>query len=87
MPLHPTLFDSTPTLRLQFNGHTDDVGDDKSNLILSENRAKTVYNYLLNQKIAPERLRYKGFGESFPIAENTSAEGRAKNRRTEFEIW
>jgi outer membrane protein OmpA-like peptidoglycan-associated protein/Tol biopolymer transport system component len=81
------LMKETPTLRLQFNGHTDDVGDEKSNLILSENRAKTVYDYLLSQGIAHERLRYKGFGESLPIADNVTFEGKAKNRRTEFEIY
>jgi outer membrane protein OmpA-like peptidoglycan-associated protein/Tol biopolymer transport system component len=81
------LMNETPSLRIQFNGHTDDVGDEKSNLILSENRAKTVYNYLLSKNIAPERLRYKGFGESQPIADNATSEGKAKNRRTEFELW
>jgi outer membrane protein OmpA-like peptidoglycan-associated protein/tetratricopeptide (TPR) repeat protein len=81
------LMNETPSLRLQFNGHTDDVGDERSNLTLSENRAKTVYNYLLSKNIAPDRLRYKGFGESLPIADNATFEGKARNRRTEFEVW
>ncbi len=76
-----------PHLRIQINGHTDDVGDDASNQTLSERRAKAVYDYLVQQGIGPERLRYRGFGESKPIQPNTTPEGRAQNRRTEFELW
>jgi outer membrane protein OmpA-like peptidoglycan-associated protein len=76
-----------PTLHIQINGHTDKVGNTLSNQILSEERAKAVLDYLVGQAIDPVRLQYKGYGESKPIETNDTAEGRAKNRRTEFEIW
>lgn len=75
-----------PTLQIGIEGHTDNVGSDEFNLILSENRAKAVYNYLVNNGIDANRLQYKGFGESNPIATNETEEGRAMNRRTEFVI-
>ncbi len=75
-----------PTLQISIEGHTDNVGSDEFNLILSENRAKAVYNYLVNNGIDANRLQYKGFGESNPIATNETEEGRAMNRRTEFVI-
>jgi outer membrane protein OmpA-like peptidoglycan-associated protein len=74
-------------LRIQLNGHTDNVGSDASNLNLSEARAKAVYDYLIQKGIKPDRLKYKGFGKSKPVAPNDTDEGRAKNRRTEFESW
>ncbi len=75
-------------LRIQINGHTDNVGTDTANQTLSEARAKAVYNYLINKGIAQDRLRYKGFGESKPLSSTPdSTEGRAQNRRTEFEVW
>ena len=73
-------------VRVAIYGHTDNVGDDQENLILSENRAKAVYQYLILEEIDPSRLEYKGFGESSPISNNDSEEGRLKNRRTEFVI-
>lgn len=81
------LLNENPRLRIQINGHTDDVGDEASNQALSERRAKAVYDYLVSKGIAPERLRYRGFGESKPIQPNDTPEGRAQNRRTEFEVW
>ncbi len=81
------LLNENPTLRIQIGGHTDYVGDGRSNMILSENRAKSVFNYLAQKGIAAERLRYKGFGESQPVATNETEEGRAQNRRTEFVVW
>lgn len=74
------------TVRVAIHGHTDNVGDDQENLILSENRAKAVYQYLILEDIDPSRLEYKGFGETSPIAVNDTEEGRLKNRRTEFVI-
>jgi outer membrane protein OmpA-like peptidoglycan-associated protein len=62
------------------------VGDDKSNQLLSENRAKSVYEYLTTNGIVAERLTYKGFGETVPIATNDTEAGRAENRRTEFMV-
>jgi len=73
-----------PTLTIAIHGHTDDVGDDSKNLILSENRAKTAVNYLIDQGIDGNRLSAKGFGESKPKVPNTNALNRSKNRRTEF---
>ncbi|HOJ24726.1 MAG TPA: OmpA family protein [Bacteroidales bacterium] len=75
-----------PTMTISIEGHTDNVGSDEFNLILSENRAKAVYNYLVNNGIDANRLQYKGFGKTNPIATNETEEGRAMNRRTEFVI-
>lgn len=73
-------------IRVEVGGHTDNVGDDNSNLRLSEQRAKTVYDYLTQHGVAASRLTYKGYGESNPIASNDTEEGRAANRRTTFTI-
>lgn len=75
-----------PTLHIEISGHTDDIGNDASNNTLSENRARSVYQYLISNKIAADRLVYKGYGKTQPIAPNTTDEGRQKNRRTEFKI-
>jgi outer membrane protein OmpA-like peptidoglycan-associated protein len=75
-----------PNLRIQINGHTDDVGSEEDNQQLSEGRAKAVYEYLMNKGIATSRLKYKGFGESLPIASNDTDAGRQQNRRTEFVV-
>jgi OOP family OmpA-OmpF porin len=72
--------------KIEIGGHTDNVGKVDANMLLSTNRANTVRAYLLTQGIAPERVTSKGYGMSMPIAENTSAEGRALNRRTEVKI-
>jgi outer membrane protein OmpA-like peptidoglycan-associated protein/tetratricopeptide (TPR) repeat protein len=76
-----------PTVKVEIQGHTDNIGRDEDNLLLSENRAKSVYDYVVSQGIPANRLRYKGYGESNPIADNNTAEGRAKNRRTVFLIY
>jgi len=75
-----------PELKVSIHGHTDDVGNADYNLKLSENRAKSVYTYLIENNIQADRLSYKGFGETQPKASNKTPEGRAKNRRTEFVI-
>jgi OOP family OmpA-OmpF porin len=67
-------------------GHTDSTGSDAYNQTLSENRARTVMNYLISQGVPAARLRSQGFGETMPVADNTTAEGRAKNRRVEIKI-
>ena len=74
------------TLKIELGGHTDNVGSKSSNQILSENRAKAVYSYLIEQGIAVERLTAKGYGDIKPISDNNSEKGRAENRRTEFKI-
>lgn len=75
-----------PTVKVAIHGHTDNIGDPAENMLLSENRAKAVYNYLLIEDIEASRLSFKGFGETKPLANNSSEEGRARNRRTEFVI-
>ena len=74
------------TTTIEIGGHTDNVGDKKSNQILSENRAKAVYDYLIANEIAKERLTFKGFGDTMPIDDNKTETGKANNRRTEFMI-
>ena len=74
------------SVSIEISGHTDNVGDKKSNQILSENRAKSVLDFLIANEIPKERLSYKGFGDTMPIDDNTTEKGRANNRRTEFMI-
>ena len=74
------------TLRIELGGHTDDVGDKKKNLLLSQNRAKAVLDYLVANGIARERLSSRGYGDTRPVAANDSPEHRQVNRRTEFRI-
>lgn len=71
-----------PNLRLEVGGHTDAVGSDEDNLLLSERRAKAVYDYLILRGVNADRLTYRGYGESRPVATNDTPEGRAANRRT-----
>ena len=80
------LLEEHPTLNIQINGHTDNVGSDADNLKLSNDRAKAVQDYLIQNGIAANRLRYKGYGEDQPIDTNDTEDGRRNNRRTEFVI-
>ena len=75
-----------PTYHIRIEGHTDDIGDDADNLILSQNRAAGVKDYLIQSGIDSSRLSSQGFGESQPKYNNTNSENRKRNRRTEFEI-
>jgi uncharacterized protein YegL len=75
-----------PKLNFEIRGHTDDVGDEKSNQSLSQKRAEAVKNELIKKGIDKSRLTAKGFGESVPIADNKTKEGKFRNRRTEFVI-
>lgn len=75
-----------PDYKLDIEGHTDDIGDEQANLLLSVNRAQTCYDYLLTRRIPKERMRFTGFGERLPIANNNTAEGREQNRRVEFRL-
>lgn len=77
---------ANPNKEIAIHGHTDNVGSDADNLILSQERAMAVYDYLISVEVEPERLRYQGFGSSQPTADNSSKEGRAQNRRVEFVI-
>ncbi len=78
--------DANPNLHVDINGHTDNVGDHQSNVTLSDNRARTVYDYLVGKGISKSRLAFKGFGETKPVSSNDSEKGRAKNRRTVFVV-
>ena len=80
------LLNDNPTVRVQIAGHTDNVGKPSENLSLSNNRAKAVVTYLISKGIQPQRLSAKGFGETKPVADNKTEEGRAKNRRTEMTV-
>lgn len=73
-------------LRIELSGHTDSDGNKKANQVLSQNRAKAVYNYCVNAGIPAERMTYKGYGDSRPKVPNTTPENKAKNRRTEMKI-
>jgi outer membrane protein OmpA-like peptidoglycan-associated protein/tetratricopeptide (TPR) repeat protein len=75
-----------PTITIEISGHTDDVGNDQLNQVLSENRAKSVYQYLVQNGINPQRLVYKGYGKTQPLLPNNTNEHRSINRRTEFKI-
>lgn len=77
---HPEL------VKIRVEGHTDTVGDAKSNLALSKRRAIAVRQYLVERGVDPDRLIAEGYGGDNPIAENTTDAGRAKNRRVAFTI-
>ena len=80
------LMNENPGLKIEIDGHTDNVGNEAANLKLSTDRAKAVAEYLVGRGIDIKRLTWKGFGESRPIGDNTTPEGRSKNRRTEFRV-
>jgi len=71
---------------IEIAGHTDNVGDDAANQRLSEDRAKSVKSYLVSKGVSPEQIKAVGYGETVPIADNATEEGRSKNRRTEVKI-
>lgn len=75
-----------PTVSIEISGYTDNVGNDVMNQTLSQNRAKSVYQYLINHGAKAAKLQYKGYGKQSPVAPNTTEDNRAKNRRTEFKI-
>ncbi len=75
-----------PNLKIEISGHTDNIGSAAYNKTLSENRAKSVVDYLVKNGISSDRLTYKGYGFDQPLASNDSEEGRQKNRRTEFKV-
>jgi len=81
-----TVMADNPGLRVRFDGHTDDRGDERYNLDLSERRAQAVGRYLRDHDIAGERLEYRGFGARRPIAPNETPDGRRSNRRVELSV-
>ena len=80
------LLQDQPTLRIRIGGHTDDVGTETDNQRLSEARARAVRDYLVDAGVAPERLEYRGYGESRPLQPGNSEAARALNRRTTVEV-
>ncbi|MDA9817193.1 PorP/SprF family type IX secretion system membrane protein [bacterium] len=75
-----------PDWKLKLSGHTDNIGDNDANMILSKKRAESVKRFLASQGIDKSRLQTEFFGESEPISDNATASGRQKNRRVEFKI-
>lgn len=75
-----------PNLRIELQGHTDSVGNDAYNLQLSERRAQSVRDFLIAEGVDPQQLTSRGYGESQPVADNQTAEGRAKNRRVVMSV-
>ncbi|MEM6731251.1 MAG: OmpA family protein, partial [Myxococcota bacterium] len=73
-------------LRLRISGHTDSSGDASYNQFISEQRANAVRDYLVGKGVAASRLEAAGFGEEKPVADNGTSQGRAQNRRIEFEL-
>jgi len=75
---------ANPELKLSVEGHTDNTGNPASNKTLSEERAKSVVTAIVSQGIFSDRLSSSGFGQEKPVADNSTVEGRAKNRRVEL---
>ena len=89
---YPTLnrvvmfLNNNPDVKIEISGHTDNVSSLATNQPLSENRAKAVMNYLAKNGIDKSRVTAKGYADKFPVADNNTDEGRAKNRRVELKI-
>jgi outer membrane protein OmpA-like peptidoglycan-associated protein len=75
-----------PKMKIQISGHTDSDGDEAANLLLSQQRADAVKKYLVSKGISTTRISAIGYGETKPVADNSTTEGKAKNRRTEIKI-
>ena len=75
-----------PSLKIEISGHTDNVGSESLNELLSQKRADAVVKYLVEKGVDKNRLTAKGYGQSKPVGPNDTEQGRALNRRTEFEI-
>jgi outer membrane protein OmpA-like peptidoglycan-associated protein len=75
-----------PTITIEIQGHTDDLGSDADNLALSQDRAFSVMTFLAAQGIPASRIKFKGYGETKPKFPNTSDDNRRENRRTDFLI-
>lgn len=78
--------DDFKSLKVEVRGHTDNVGKPASNQLLSEKRAKAVMAELVKNGVAADRITAKGYGDTMPVADNKTAEGRAQNRRVAFDV-
>ncbi|KQR67290.1 OmpA family protein [Pedobacter sp. Leaf176] len=87
-----TIMDDNPEMEIELGSHTDNIGTDQYNLDLSERRAKSCMDFLVSKNIAQNRMTFKGYGESIPVAPNQfkngkdNPDGRVKNRRTVFKV-
>ena len=81
-----SLLNSNKRIRIEISGHTDNEGTAAYNLTLSQNRAKAVFDYLVQQGIPAIRMTYAGYGLTKPVDTNETEQGRANNRRTEFRV-
>ncbi len=81
-----SLLKENASLKIQINGHTDNVGKAADNMKLSNGRAQSVVSYITSKGINADRLSFQGFGATHPIATNDTEEGRAQNRRTELKV-
>jgi outer membrane protein OmpA-like peptidoglycan-associated protein len=81
-----TLLSENKNLVMEIGGYTDSTGSDLYNMALSEKRALSVVNYLIRKGISSDRLKYKGYGNTSPLGDNVTIEGRKLNRRTEAKI-
>ncbi|GAB3165719.1 OmpA family protein [Telluribacter humicola] len=77
---------TNPQLKIEIAGHTDNVGDPRLNLALSENRARVIYTFLRQMDIPSNRLFHKGYGHTQPVLPNDTEENRSRNRRVEFVV-
>lgn len=77
---------ANPAMHITLNGHTDTIGDVAYNELLSARRCKAVAEYMIRLGLAPERIRWHGYGGSRPVADNTTENGRQLNRRVEYRI-
>ena len=80
------LLNDFPKLKIEISGHTDNIGSESFNELLSQRRADAVVNYLIEKGVDISRLSAKGYGQANPVSSNDTQESRASNRRTEFEI-
>ena len=80
------LLNRKKNISIEIGGHTDNIGKAEDNLRLSEARAKSVMDYLIKKGIAPNRLTFKGYGDTQPVKSNNTEAGRQENRRTEVRI-
>jgi outer membrane protein OmpA-like peptidoglycan-associated protein len=81
-----TLLKENPTIEIEIRGHTDNQGDPRLNVLLSEDRVKTVTEFLVKAGVDKSRIKGKGFGGAQPISPNNTEKNREKNRRVEFVI-